>query len=215
MDLYSYIKNKLTNKNKIKTKDLDEMSKYIIKNNLDVSVLRPFVIKEDYLFNRIYFQVSLYYLKDDFNKQLDFIKNNLNNLNDWWHVDQINQFLNNVNINSLYEFSKYLINNYKEEFIVRLGYVLLLKDVYKNIDYLDKIFKLFKDDDQYYVIMAEAWLISFLYMKFPSKTYIFLKNSPLNLKIKLKAISKIIDSFQVNDEEKTKIKKLRLELKNK
>ena len=78
---------------------------------------------------------------------------------------------------------------------------------------MNEIFKLFENDERYYVLMAQAWVISYLYMKFPSETYDFLKNSNLSYKIKSKAISKILDSYQIDNIEKEKVRKLRALIK--
>ena len=80
--------------------------------------------------------------------------------------------------------------------------------IYNMKDY-SVIRTLFENDERYYVLMAQAWVISYLYMKFPLETYDFLKNSNLSYKIKSKAISKILDSYQIDNIEKEKVRKLR------
>lgn len=69
--------------------------------------------------------------------------------------------------------------------------------------------KLFKDDDEYYVIMAEAWLISYLGIYNPDKTLEYLKSKPLEYNIVGKSIQKICDSFRVSEENKNRFKEVR------
>ncbi|MBQ5917850.1 MAG: hypothetical protein IIW92_04745, partial [Lachnospiraceae bacterium] len=73
----------------------------------------------------------------------------------------------------------------------------------------EDIIKLFKDDDEYYVQMAEAWLISYLGIYAPRTTFDYIKGCPLKYNIIGKGIQKICDSFRVSDEWKEKFKSLR------
>ncbi|MBR1868096.1 MAG: DNA alkylation repair protein [Clostridia bacterium] len=63
----------------------------------------------------------------------------------------------------------------------------------------------------YYVDMSVAWLLSVVFVKFPEKTYDFLKSCEMDDWIFDKTLSKICDSFRVSDEDKSKIKQLRVE----
>jgi 3-methyladenine DNA glycosylase AlkD len=56
--------------------------------------------------------------------------------------------------------------------------------------------------DKFYVNMAQAWLISEMYIKYPGMTKEFLKSNNLNDFTQNKAISKIKESFRANEEEK-------------
>lgn len=98
------------------------------------------------------------------------------------------------------------INNYlksNEPFKIRLSLVLLL-DYYINEEYIDKILNICDNirNDNYYVKMANAWLISMCYIKYQKKTYEFLLNNKLDTFTINKAISKIKDSYRVPKEEK-------------
>ena len=85
---------------------------------------------------------------------------------------------------------------------------------YVKEENLDRIFSLFKSDERYYVFMVEAWLLQIMFARYPEITLEFLKNTNLSSKIKLKAISKICDSYQVNDDYKNKVKELKKSIKN-
>ncbi len=93
--------------------------------------------------------------------------------------------------------------NEKDEFIARVGIVLLLNN-YLTKDYLPKIFKLINNItlDKYYLNMAIAWLISECYIKEKELTILFLQDNKLSNFIQNKAIAKIKDSYRVSKEEK-------------
>ena len=58
--------------------------------------------------------------------------------------------------------------------------------------------------------MANAWLISICFIKFPNETLKYLKKCKLNKFTKNKAISKIRDSYRVSKTDKEEVKKLRI-----
>ena len=70
-----------------------------------------------------------------------------------------------------------------------------------------------KNSKYYYVKMVEAWLICELFIFNQNEMFLFIKESSLDNEIKLKAISKICDSFRVDETIKKELKKLRTNLK--
>ncbi|MCD7864329.1 MAG: hypothetical protein LUG61_12680 [Lachnospiraceae bacterium] len=74
-----------------KTKDIDRYDRGLIRAKADVSCLKDYVLVNP-LVHRTYFQVSLGKLKDA-ETQFQFIEDNEDLLQDWWHVDQLTQFL--------------------------------------------------------------------------------------------------------------------------
>jgi len=74
-----------------KTKDLDRFNKSLIKSKVDVSFLRD-IILDNQEYHRTYFQVSLGRIHNIEEKFL-FIEKNFDKLQDWWHVDQLQQFI--------------------------------------------------------------------------------------------------------------------------
>ena len=99
-------------------------------------------------------------------------------------------------------------------FARRWGYVMFMPTLVKEVGSAEKLFLLFKDDDEYYVQMAEAWLISYLAIYEPEKTLNYLENCSLNYNIVGKAIQKISDSFRISSDYKLKFKELRKKYKN-
>ena len=98
----------------------------------------------------------------------------------------------------------------KKEFEVRVGLVLLLG--YVSPDYLavifDRVEKL-TGREEYYMKMAIAWLLAECFIKFPEATLGYLKVSKLPKWTFNKTISKICDSFRVEEDIKKYLKTLR------
>lgn len=189
-----------------KTKDVDRLNKKLIKEKQDVSFLKDICLAEQ-KYHRTYFQVSLGLLKT-VEEQFEFIENNFYLLNDWWHVDQLTQFLKPVDLD--YAYSKTLeYVNHPHPFARRWGYVLFMPTLVKDKRSFDMIVSLLKDDSEYYVIMAEAWLISYLAIYHPEETYTFFEQTNLDYSIIGRAIQKTCDSFRVEKEYKEKVKLIR------
>lgn len=210
--LYQQILEDLEKIPHLKTKDLDSYSKQLIKNGSDVSSLKQHVLTYP-LLHRIYFQTSLKQLKDT-NQQFSFIEENQDLLSDWWHVDQLTQFIKKpIDFEFALKKSKIYIASSKP-FTRRFGYLLFLTGLQKDVNNTNQILSLMQDDPEYYVQMAEAWLICDLAVFNPKDTIAFLENSSLNYNILGKAIQKMVDSYRISDEYKAYVKSLRPKLRN-
>lgn len=79
---------------------------------------------------------------------------------------------------------------------------------YIEKDHLEYIFQLLEKSelDHYYVRMGMAWLISIIYIKFPSQAQKYLKSNNLSKWTNNKAIQKIRESLRVSPEEKEHVK---------
>ena len=193
--------------NDYKTKDVDRFNRDLIKRGVNVSFLRDIVLtKQEY--HRTYFQVSMGQIKTIEDK-LQFIEDNFDKLDDWWHVDQLSQFVDKqLTFEIVYNKAKEYIQS-DMAFARRWGYVIFMPTLVKDKSRAEDIIKLFKDDDEYYVQMAEAWLISYLGIYAPETAFEYIKGCPIKYNIIGKGIQKICDSFRVSDEWKEKFKSLR------
>ncbi len=190
-----------------KTNDVDRFNRGLIKRKEDVSFLRDIVLEKQQ-YHRTFFQVSLA-KRVSMEEKLQFIEENFDKLKDWWHVDQLSQFVDKfLDFDYVYKKAKEYIKS-DMTFARRWGYVIFMPSLVKNPDMADKLFLLFKDDDEYYVQMAEAWLISYLAIYAPEKTLAYLEGCPLKYNIAGKAIQKICDSYRVSDEWKMRFKEVR------
>ncbi len=158
----------------------------------------------------IYISINLKQLKN-LAEQVFFLKNNVDIIESWATTDSTYQLLKIKDfedcLNFYNEFSS--IDN---EMMIRYAYLSFFKFKDKK-EYVDQIFECMNDSKYYYVKMVEAWLLSFIYINFPKETYDFLENSKISEEIKIKAISKICDSYRIDKEEKEKVKELRKRLR--
>ncbi len=108
----------------------------------------------------------------------------------------------------LIEIDKLLSSN--ENFQQRIAIVALL-DFYINEEYIDLIFNYCEKirSSAYYVCMAKAWLLSCCYIKFKNETYDYLLNGMIDDFTLNKTISKICDSYRVDDMDKQRVRLLR------
>ena len=189
-----------------KTKDVDRLNKKLIKEKTDVSFLKDICL-EHQEYHRTYFQVSLGTLKT-IEEQCKFIEDNFLQLNDWWHVDQLTQFLHKMDLDFAYSKAKEYVKH-PHPFARRWGYVLFMPTLVKEEKSFEMIVSLLKDDSEYYVVMAEAWLISYLAIYHPEQTYKFFEETTLDYSIIGRAIQKTCDSFRVSKEYKDKVKLIR------
>lgn len=209
--LYKKIINDLKSIPNCKTKDIDAYNKRLIKEKTDVSEIGKYIM-ENQILHRTYFQVSLGLIKDT-KKQFEFIEKNEDYLQDWWHTDQLTQFLKKpVDFDFAYNKAKKYINSEKT-FTRRWGYVLFLAGLQKDKAHTKDILALMKDDDEYYVQMAEAWLICDLAVFNPKEVIEYIENCGLKYNILGKAIQKMVDSYRISDEDKAYVKSLRSKVK--
>lgn len=98
----------------------------------------------------------------------------------------------------------------KNPWKIRFGLVLLL-DHYINDTYIKTILELSNQvkSEEYYVKMANAWLLSICYIKYPNETFKFFQNNDLDNWTHNKAIQKTCESLRVSKEEKEKLRKLK------
>ena len=101
----------------------------------------------------------------------------------------------------------------KQEFEQRVGVVLLMK-YYLNAENLPQILDKIRylNFDFYYVNMAVAWLLSEAYLLDKNVVIKCFFDDFLPKNTKIKAISKICDSFRVSKEDKDYLRSLRKEL---
>lgn len=209
---YQQIANDLRNlTTNLKTKDVDRYNRQLIREKADVSDLKTYVL-QDQLVYRTYFQVSLGQMKD-YRTQFQFVEENADLLQDWWHVDQLLQFIRRpVPFEYAFQKAQQYIQSTKP-FVRRWGYVLFLLGFQKEKEYTEVILSLLKNDDAYYVQMAEAWLICDLAVYHIEAVKTYLSSSNLSYRILGRAIQKCCDSYRIKEEDKTYLKSLRNKLK--
>ena len=99
----------------------------------------------------------------------------------------------------------------EREFRTRVGLVLL-KCCYVEPDYLNYVFSevdRLSCRNEYYVKMGLAWLVSECFIKFPTATMAYLAESKMLAWTFNKTISKMCDSYRVDEKTKSFLKKMR------
>ena len=133
-----------------------------------------------------------------------YFKKHIKKIDNWALCDS---FCSSIKIVRKYE-EKYFkeatkLSLNKDEFLSRVGLVIILNNFIskKNLnDIFNTLNKI--NSDEFYINMAEAWLLCEMYIKYRNETTEFIKNNNLNKFTQNKAISKIHDSYRVSKEEK-------------
>ncbi len=152
----------------------------------------------------LYFGIGLSRCKD-IDEQLDFLLKNLKYAGSWAITDLIGANLKKCSYEKFWEF---FLKTNDDEYIYtrRFAYVFGLK--FSSDKRILDTFKYFKPNEDYMVMMAEAWLLSFVAIHYPEEVYDYLFKCEDDT-LKRKAISKISDSYRFSDETKAKFKSLR------
>lgn len=197
----------------LKTKDIDAFNKQLIRDKVDVAFLEPHVRRNDGRYFRTYYQVSLHD-KKTIEEKLAFIEAHFDLLGDWWHTDILIPFLGNALPFELALEKAKVYTKHALPYVRRLGYVLFIPRLVRDPQRIEPLFALLHNDEVYHVVMAEAWLISFLGMCAPDRTLAWLKDCDLHYDIVGKAIQKVCDSHVVSAEDKERFKAIREERRN-
>ena len=190
-----------------KTADVDRLIRQYVKQKADVSELRPHILTRQQ-FHRIYFYVSLDQIKEA-DRRMAFIHENLL-FSDWWHTDQLIRYVEDLDFDTAVGYAKGYIRS-EDPFIRRWGYVLFISRLCRGHE--KELLQLMHNDEEYYVQMAQAWLLAELSIYEPKAVYDWLRKNDLKYNICGKAIQKICDSFRISQDWKAEFKELRPELR--
>ena len=138
-----------------------------------------------------------------------FIHENLL-FSDWWHTDQLISYVADLDFDSALGYAKEYIRR-DDPFIRRWGYVLFISRLCKGRG--AQLLPLMHDDEDYYVQMAEGWLIAEMAVHEPEAVCEWLRKNDLKYNINGKAIRKICDSFRIAEDWKRGFRDLRPELR--
>ena len=150
---------------------------------------------------------------EKFVKYLDYY---LPKISDWSICDS---FANSLKItkkylNCLWPYLLKLTHS-KKEYEVRFAIVMIL-NYYICDEYKDKIYDVISNitNEEYYVKMANAWLISYMIIAYFNDTVLFIKNSKYDKWTFCKGITKAIESHQISENERIYLRELRKEVNN-
>lgn len=190
-----------------KTGDVDRVIRNYVKQKADVSALRPYILDQQQ-FHRIYFYVTLDQIGNAADR-MAFIHANLL-FSDWWHTDQLISYVADLDFDAALDYARQYVHS-EDPFIRRWGYVLFISRLCKG--HGAQLLPLMHNDNQYYVQMAQAWLVAELAIHEPDVVYAWFRENDLQYNINGKAIQKISDSFRISQAWKQKYKDLRPDLR--
>ena len=109
-------------------------------------------------------------------------------------------------LNELWDFIYEKLQS-SNEFDVRFSLVMLL-NYYINDSYKDQIYEVIKNvkQEDYYVKMANAWLLSYMFINYFDETINYIKKNKIDSWTLRKGITKSIESFKLSDEKKKILK---------
>ncbi len=178
----------------------------IIKEHVEDEELKTedFVLGEYLEIDFIYFGLSLSRLKN-IDDQLEFLRKNIKYAKSWAITDTVSTYIKKHDFAKYFEFFKAMYNT-KHTYERRMAYILGLKH-YKD-ELVLKVLNNINENEEYMVMMAEAWLLATIAIQFPNEIFEFLKRSD-DMTLKRKTISKINESFRISDDLKERFKTLR------
>ena len=145
----------------------------------------------------------------DIEKQIQYLKSWIKNIDNWSTCDSVisaMKVLGKSKNKADYFDWFYGLCFSESEFVSRFGIVSIMC-YYLEREYLSRVLEMCEkvSSDAYYVKMAVAWLISYLFVKFKSETYTLLERRVLDKFTQNKAISKCRDSYRVLSADKEKL----------
>lgn len=149
------------------------------------------------------------YAKISIEETFEYLKEFVPKINSWAVCDTTcsNLKITKNNMNEMWEFLEQYINS-QNEYEIRFALVMYL-NYYLTDEYIDLILKKIDKitNQEYYVKMAIAWLISFAYIKQREITEKYLLKNNLDKFTQNKSIQKICESYRVSEEDKEKLRK--------
>lgn len=151
------------------------------------------------------------YVKADIEEILTYVTAFVPKIDNWSVCDSycVGLKFTKKNMKQVWDFLQPYLNSDKE-YDIRFGVVMLL-NFYIEEDYIEQVLLRLDNiqHDGYYVKMAVAWAISKCFVKLPEPTMIYLRNNALDDFTYNKALQKIMESFQVDQDTKRIIRSMK------
>ena len=187
----------------IKANTLKDISKQILKGSYE-SFLE---LKMNKYYENTYINGYIISQIIDFRIMKKYLDEYVISVDNWASIDVL-KFNSKKRENDFLELSKEYVKS-KYLFQRRAGIIILFSLINTNINDIFNIIKSLKQEEEYYVNMAIAWLLCECVIKKRSETLSFINKNNLNSFVLKKTISKCSDSFRISDEDKEMLKKLR------
>lgn len=180
--------------------------KEIKKQSIDLSSWKN---NPSHVLSSFYF-LSLFQKAKSFAEQKKLILSNKRYFKNWYDVDELTKYLIYDSFSKMFSFAERLLKE-KNLFLRRMAYVIFIFNHNIDENNVDILIKTINDnpDSEYYVAMAQAWLLATLAIKYFSKVYQFLLTGNISKDLLSKTKGKIRDSFRITEENKLLIKNLK------
>ena len=192
----------------VKVPDLRKIAKDIVKSDWQCFLQQA---KDDTLEERMLCGFVTATAKMPDAKRFEHIRNFLPMIDNWMVCDTFCNTLKPTKQNER-DYWDFILPYFHDsrEYYVRFAVVMLLSHFARD-EYADRAFEILDslDNDSYYVKMASAWAISVYFVHCPEKTMHFLNDNRLDDFTFNKALQKITESYRVNDETKSIIRKMK------
>lgn len=180
--------------------------KEIKKQSIDLSSWKN---NPSHVLSSFYF-LSLFQKAKSFAEQKKLILSNKRYFKNWYDVDELTKYLIYDSFSKMFSFAERLLKE-KNLFLRRMAYVIFIFNHNIDENNVDILIKTIQDnpDSEYYVAMAQAWLLATLAIKYFSRVYQFLLTGSISKDLLSKTKGKIRDSFRITEENKLLIKNLK------
>ncbi len=138
-------------------------------------------------------------------EQLVFLKANMKIAKSWAITDMITTYCKKLSFEDYWQFFIETCND-EHIYVQRFAFVLGLK--YYHDKRILQTFPYIKDNEDYMVYMGQAWLLATVAICYPHAVFEFLQ-SGISSNLKNKTISKIKESYRINEATKSRFVGLR------
>lgn len=192
----------------VRLPELRKIAKEIAKTDWQTFIKN---VKNEYYEETMVEGLVIGYAKMDIDKKLEYIKAFVPKIDNWAVCDCVcGNFKFKPNDKEVvWKFLETYFSSTKE-FEVRFVLVMFL-DYFLEDKYIKQVLELIDklSKTSYYSQMAAAWTISVAYVKYPNETMEYLENNNLDNFTYNKALQKIIESYRVDKDTKTKIRSMK------
>ena len=166
--------------------------------------LNDFVLGEYLEIDYLYFALGLVRC-GNIDDQLSFLDKNLKYASSWVITDSLSTFFKRCSYD---KFLSFFMSHYKNEHIYTRSFSYVFALHFSKEKRILDLLPLIQLKEEYMVLMAEAWLLSFIAIEYKKEVYNYLSQIDDKELIR-KTINKISDSYRFDSEEKEKFKSLR------
>lgn len=170
----------------------------------------PEMILDDFEIGRyleidfIYFGLALLRAKT-IEEQFDFLLHRMRFGKSWVLTDCSQTYMKKCSFETFRRFFNMMIKS-KYVFDRRFAYVFAIK--FAKLPEICTVFPSILENDDYMVMMGEAWFLATVAIYYPDEVYSLLRNLK-DINLKRKTISKINESFRIDQSNKNRFKELR------